>query len=87
MTMKISGDSPITHSIYKSTIDIIKHCLENSILKEDDDFFTSGGDSMAAINFLYTIESKFDIKMNLNELFSLRKINLIALRVAELVNN
>lgn len=84
--MKISRDTQITNSIYESTIDIIKHCLENSMIKESDDFFTSGGDSMGAINFLHAIESKFSIKMNLSELFSLRKINLIALRVTELVN-
>lgn len=39
-------DSVITERIRKETLDVLRDVLENPDLREEDDFFESGGDSL-----------------------------------------
>ena len=58
--------------------------LQISSPSSDDDFFELGGDSMAAIEIVSTLEEKLGVSVGVEEIFDFSTPAQLATRVAEL---
>ncbi len=56
---------------------LFSDCLGEKTLKDDDDFFTLGGDSLSAVEFIDQIEKKLSLSISHEFLYTHRTINAI----------
>ena len=66
--------------VQNKTLKIMRSCLEDKpfLLREKDDFFENGGDSLSAVLLTTELERCFDLKINVDMIYLLRTAEKIA---------
>lgn len=68
-------------------IESVKNLLEINDVIESDDFFTLGGDSLAAIDLIALIQKQYQIKLELVVLFENRTLVDLSNAIIEKISN
>ncbi len=67
----------------KQLYEIWKKHLENEAIGINDNFYTSGGDSIKSLGLMNEINKAFNIKMQVKDLYELKTIKNMAIRIIE----
>ncbi|MEA5026074.1 MAG: amino acid adenylation domain-containing protein [Erysipelotrichaceae bacterium] len=62
---------------------LVRRHLKTDDFYTDSDYFLSGGDSLSAIELLTEIEEKYHVQLSIMELYSLRTVKALALKLPE----